>query len=414
MDMEATSDIFLLSHPDLYIKCPFCDSGSLNLAENIFQGIHFIGKYNCTTCTKSFFQTLPTGHDLDFPISFDESGELLKTDTDVTLWFVRPLLDSLFKEKRIDVTIEKEVFRQTEDAIILNCLDDCFGHAFAKLWNFPILKARYPNKSIIMFLPKRMRWLVPDGVDEVWSFNASFVDLENLLTNLGDEVRKNLLPRFSSVFASKSSTHLGPGTVDLKAFLKTERFDLNKFGNTPPRITFVLREDRFWHPYRVEFFLFKVFVKLQLAKNLFVWRQNFLVDRAVRRIKKKLANAEFYATGLNRTGKLSSVITDLRMKSLSAENERQWCDVYSKSHIVIGVHGSNMLIPSALSGGFIEILPRDKIKHIAEDTLVNHSSRYTHFLGRHLDHFVSPALVSQHAISMLKDFDYVYRNALWK
>jgi len=410
--MKPDEDIFLLSQVEWDVECLFCASVSVTLTEYVFQGIHILAKYNCSACAKSFFQTLPAGHDLDFPISFDESGKLIKTDTNATLWFVRPLLDSLFKEKKKNVTITKEVFRQTKDAIILNCLDNCFGHSFAKLWNFEILKSKHPDKSIIVFVPKRMRWLLPDSVDEVWSFDASFVTLKSLLVNLDEEVKKSLLPRFSNVFVSKSSTHLGPDKVELKAFLKTERFDLAKFSNTSPRITFVLREDRFWHQYSLEFFLFKVFVKLRLAKNIFVWRQNFLVNRAVRRIKKKLTTAEFYAAGLDSTGRLSPVITDLRLKTPNAENERQWCDLYSKSHIVIGVHGSNMLIPTALAGGFIEILPRNKIKHIAEDTFMNYGSRYTHFLGRHLDHFVSPALVSEHVTSMLKDFDYVYRNAL--
>lgn len=409
--MEPAEDIFLLSRPELKVNCHFCNSEFVSLEGSIFQGIHILAKCSCSSCASSFFHTLPVGHDLHFPISFDEKGKGLKVDPPATQWLTRPLLESFFKTKKIKVPIEKEVFRQAGEAIILNCLDNCFGHSFAKLWNIEILRAKYPDMSMIVLIPKRMRWLLPDYVDEVWSFDASFVDLGKFIANLDDDVKENLLPRFSRVFVSKAFTHLSLDKINLKAFLKIEPFDLEKFSNTTPRITFVLREDRFWHGYSFEFFAFKVFTKLGWSKKIFTWRQNFLVNRTARMIKAKLGHAEFYATGLNATGRLLAMITDLRTKTPSLQNEKQWCDLYSKSQVVIGVHGSNMMIPTALSGGFIEILPRYKIQHIAEDTLSKYNSRYTLFLGRHLDQFVSPTLVSNHAVSMLRDFAYLHRNA---
>lgn len=407
--MKTSEPIFLLSSLESSVKCHCCDGESVILKEFIFQGIHILAKYNCSACASSFFHTLPIGHDLLFPTSFDEAGKRVKAEIQ-SEWLVRPLLDSIFNEKKINITIEKEVFRQAREAIVLNCIDNCFGHSFMKLWNIEILKSRYPDRSVIVFVPKRMRWLLPDDVDEVWSFDASFPELEKFIVNLDEEVKKNLLPRFSHVFVSKAFTYLGLDKINLKAFLKTERFNLDKFNDAPPRITFVLREDRFWHRYPMEFFLFKLFVKLKLDKKIFIWRQNFLVNRAARKIKAKLASAEFYATGLNRTGRLSSMISDLRVQTPSAQKERQWCDLYSKSHVVVGVHGSNMLIPTALAGGFIEILPRYKIRHIAEDTLIDYNSRYTLFLGRYLDEFVSPAQISNHVTNMLTDFAYLHRN----
>ncbi|HTH54654.1 MAG TPA: hypothetical protein VL728_01325 [Cyclobacteriaceae bacterium] len=407
--MPLFEDIFLLSSPDLKVDCVYCN-GPTSITGSTFQGIHLIAKHDCPTCKRSFFHTLPAGHDLLFPLSFDETGKLFTGEEEALQWLARPLLDSIFKGEKINVGIEREVFRQASDAIILNCLDNCFGHSFTKLWNIEVLKSRYPDRSIIVFIPKRMRWLLPDHVDEVWSFDASFVDLGKLLVNLDEEVRKNLLPRFSSVFVSKAFTHLDLEKINLKVLLKTNPFDLSKFANTIPRITFVLREDRFWHRSQMEFFVFKIFVKLKFSKRIFIRRQNSLVNRAARQIKSKLPNAEFYAAGLNRTGRLSSLITDLRMTKPTVADERHWCELYSQSHVVIGVHGSNMLIPTALAGGFVEILPRHKIRHIAEDTLINYNSRYTLFLGRHLDQFAAPALVSNHVISMLHDFAYLERN----
>ena len=88
-----------------------------------------------------------------------------------------------------------------------------------------------------------------------------------------------------------------------------------------------------------------------------------------------------------------------------------WCQLYARSHIVIGVHGSGMLLPTSLAAGFIAIMPRHKIQHFAEDIAMVKPSRFMVFLGRHVDQYASPTLVSRHAIRMIRDFPYVYKNA---
>src|SRR5690242_17660691 len=101
--METSEDIFLLPSPDLQVNCHLCSHESVDLGDYVFQGIHIIGKYNCPACAGSFFQTLPVGHDLLFPMSFDDKGKRLKTDPSAEQWLVRPLLDSFFKNKKLNV-----------------------------------------------------------------------------------------------------------------------------------------------------------------------------------------------------------------------------------------------------------------------------------------------------------------------
>ena len=104
------------------------------------------------------------------------------------------------------------------------------------------------------------------------------------------------------------------------------------------------------------------------------------------------------------------MIKDMRSSQITADTEKNWCKIYAQSHVVIGVHGSNMLIPSSLAAGFIELLPRNKIAHLTEDLVLQNSSRYSIFLGRHLDHFASAELVSLHCCSMIKSFPFLYKN----
>jgi hypothetical protein len=388
--------------------CPTCGGNGIEPVI-LFQGIHTLVKSKCNNCNVHFFQTLPVGHDLLFPMTFIERDKKIVTK-ERAKWLSQPLVKALFEGACVRLKVSRDIHSQKSEAIILNCLDNCFGHVFAKLWNASILQEKYPDQSIIVFIPASMRWLIPAGISEIWAFDHSLSELDKFLTGLDEEVKQNLLPRFENVWMSKAYTHLDLARVDLKAMLRTDRFDLASFDITPTTITFVVREDRFWHSSAFEFFLFKVFVKLRLSKNIFVWRQNNLISRLADLIKKELGNARFHATGLGKSGRLSSLITDKRKINLTKEDELEWCDIYSKSHVVIGVHGSNMMIPTALAAGFIEVLPRHKLRHIAEDTLVNYSSRYTIFLGRHVDHFVRPRLLADHVVNIIRFFPYLYRN----
>lgn len=411
MVKSELNDLILI-HPPLQeeLVCPCCNTTANIQGTTVFQGIHTLWIFTCPACGKKIFNTIPTGHDLLFPTSFDEKGTCIKTEGTTSAWLVRPLIEAIVKNNGYEIKIEKEPFEQKEEAIILNCLDSCFGHAFSKLWNASILKEKYPEKLLIVFVPKSMRWLVPDNVAEVWSFDASGSALEKYLRNLDDEVKQNLFPRFEKVWLSKAYTHLDLSKIDLRAMLRTNRFQLENFSKLPTRITFILREDRFWHRHPFEYFLYKVFVKLNLSKRPFIWRQNQLIKKTARLVKKELNTISFFAAGLGRTGELSPLIKDQRKETLTPADEKDWCELYSMSQIVIGIHGSNMLIPTALSAGFIEILPRDKIRHIAEDTLIDRPSRYTLFLGRHVDHFSSPEIIAKHAVSLVRDFSYIYRN----
>src|SRR5262249_18336567 len=105
-------------------------------------------------------------------------------------------------------------------------------------------------------------------------------------------------------------------------------------------------------------------------------------------------------------GKASISVSDLRENAFSESIEMEWCKVYSKSHIVIGVHGSNMLLPTALAAAFIEIMPSWKIERWGEDIAQPYSDRKAVFLGRFLDGCCSVKDVSGHIIAILKEYKY--------
>lgn len=410
--MVTTNDDLIPLKPSeiLDVTCAVCGTEQPSQGELLFQGLHVVAKHTCSQCEQTFYTTLPVGHDLLYPAMFAEKGTHLSCDQSAISWLIGPLLKSLFHGVAITVPITRKGNATGEDAIILNCLDNVYGHVFTKLWNAVVLTRKYPDLHLIVFIPRALAWLVPDDVPEVWIFDAPLKQLRHGVANLDAEI-KDRMQHFTQVWLSKAYTHLDLERIDLRRLHRTEPFDLSRFNNLKPTITLVLREDRFWHSTRLEYFLFLVATKFKLSRSVFVWRQNRLVIKTARRILREIPSAEFFVAGLGATGRFPRVIRDRRKSAPTLEDEMMWCQLYARSHLVIGVHGSNMLLPTALAAGFIAIMPRHKIRHMAEDIAMVRPSRFLLFLGRHVDQHATPRLVSRHAISLIRYFPYVYKNA---
>ena len=400
---------------NIQFDCIFCKSDSVELKEVVFQGIHILADCSCNNCEKEFYHTMPVGHDMLFPVSFDKEGSYSNFDKQAGEWLARPLLDSFFKFSRKHADIEKRVFFERKEVIILNCLDSCFGHVLSRLWNAKLLIDSNPDKGVIVVLPKSMEWLVPLGVAEIWSVGLSLDSLNYYIGNL-DSFLKKEISRYEEVYLSPAFIHIDTSRVKLEAYTKIKEFNLAAYNASPPQITFVLRNDRFWHANSFEVLLYNACIKFKLIsyfRSYFVRRQNNFINKVARKIKDQLKEVRFFAVGIGNAGGLNHSIQDLRVEKITEITEiteREWCEIYVQSHVVIGVHGSNMLIPTSLAAGFIELLPRHKIPHITEDLALYQPSRYSLFLGRHLDHFASAKLVSLHAVSMIKDFPFLYQN----
>ena len=90
---------------------------------------------------------------------------------------------------------------------------------------------------------------------------------------------------------------------------------------------------------------------------------------------------------------------------MGAEMEKKWVKRYSKSHLVIGMHGSNMLLPSALSGSTLEILPPSRLGNILQDNLISEMGVLEAlFRYRHIPISEPAEKVAETATSMIKDY----------
>ena len=405
-------------YPEPYAQftCAHCNSSNPKIVNILFFGQPVLAECKCKSCGIIYYHTLPVGHYLWFPVSFSKEEKSYHPKS--YLWLAAPLLDSFLNERKIEPPIHKEVYKKYDEVILLNCLDSCYGHVFHKMMNALLHLKKQPELGLIFLIPKSFLWLVPAGVAEVWMVDTPLQNFHRWIGNLDDFIKQEF-KRFSKVYLSLAFTHLESTHLDLSALTKTQKFDLKKFDELPPTLTFICREDRMWVNNRLENFIYLAAIKFKLLTYLrkyFVYRQNQLYAKAARKIAGSIKNARFYAVGLGKTGQMGKNIIDYRHEggAMTEMQEKQWCALYAQSHIVIGIHGSNMIIPTSLSAGFIELLPRHKISHLTEDVTLSYAGRYRHFLGRFLDQFSSTRLLSLHAVSMLTDFRYFYANTAEK
>lgn len=393
--------------PNTYNKflCPECKNNNIKITDIIFQGIHVLADCKCNVCKFEFYHDFPVGHALHYPISIGKINQRVYNRNNIK-WFSKPLKDSLLSKNKENIKIEKKVYFSKKNVIILNCIDYLYGHVLLKLFNAQYYIDNCKEYGLVIIIPKSFEWLLPKKISEAWIIDINLKETQNWFTELEEFVREEF-KRFDKIYLSLAFSHPDPSKIDIERFTKIKRFNLDKFLENTINITFIIREDRLWFNSNYELFLYKALRKLKLLKyfnNFFINLQNKLINQTYKQIKSELPNVDFNIVGLGKVGKLKKYINDYREQYINKEIETKWCKIYSKSHIVIGVHGSNMLLPTALTAGFIEILPKNRYGNIIQDIFLPYKKRELFYLGRFVGEFVNPDEVASHAIAMIKYF----------
>ncbi len=393
--------------------CPRCNSLEVNQKQLFFQGIHILRDSICNKCLLKFYQTLPVGHDALFPTQFSKDGEFTVFVPSAKDWLALPLIRSMTSDAALKAEFKVNRRQKFKDIVLVNCLDSCFGHVFTKLWNSVSLVDRHPELGVIVLISSQCEWLVPDQVAEIWLVDLPVKNCNKKIEGL-DTFVQDELKHFETVYLSEAYTHLDHQKIDLEKLLKTPRFNLDEFNTKKPKICFVLRGDRFWHNSRPLNLLYLTASKFGFQKYIspiFGYRQMRLIKRTVELIQQQIPEVEIVLTGFGKAVK-NSKIKDPRIMKIESQHEVQRNEIYSQTHLIIGIHGSHMLVPSALTAGFIDLIPAYKLPHIVEDTVLPYKNRLLQFLGRFLDEYSSPKTVANHAISIFREFPYIHQNTI--
>lgn len=402
--------------PTLYSKfeCPNCRIMGCEPIESYFPGIHVLGRYRCASCHTGFLRDLPVGFAVEHPLAVDTGTGRLFNTTNAYTWLTAQFLQGYREPCRETVRIERLVRRQCRHVVLLNTLDFLYGHVLLKLYNAQYYLDHHPEMGLVLIVPKALAWLVPRAVAEVWVVDQPLSRAQRWYRSIDAFVQRQL-QRFDAVFIAKAYPHPDFSSVDIERFAGVAPFPPTEFLKRPPHITFVARTDRLWFLTRRGKFCYRALNRLWLgdgASRWFVRRQESGMRRTIKCIRRILPEATFTVVGLGRAGALKDLAHDLRFESMDERTERAWCTAYAASQVVVGMHGSNMLLPTALAAGCVEILPYDRYGNLVQDISVRYLDRRQLFHYRFVDEFARPRDIARHVCSMFKHQFAFYRNNL--
>lgn len=394
------------------ISCILCSNTKVIVNSLHLAGVHFLAKCTCNVCRESFYYTLPSGHALRYPIAISTTLEKAKYAEHETLkWIVDPLIQAIKGPNDNDITIEIKKNKESDSVIFLNCLDYLYGHVLLKIFNAQYYLENVKDKGVILIIPRNFEWLVPKGVAQLWVVDVKMSETRQWFTKL-DSLFNSTLNSYKNVFLSLAFPSPDPSKIEIERFTGVKRFDINEFENRKPVVTFIYREDRLWLPFRFlhTISIYSQLLKLKSLNKILLSSQNIRIKRFAKLLHNKIPECTINLVGLGTKGKMPSYVKDFRTKKINSSIEIEWCKLYAASHLVVGVHGSNMLLPTALAAGYIEILPSDRFGNILQDILSPYTGREQHFLGRFVNENISPRKLVFIIYSVITKFPHFKRS----
>ncbi|AKG24505.1 hypothetical protein IJ00_07330 [Calothrix sp. 336/3] len=370
-------------------QCPHCQ-GDLEPLSILWQGMHICIETECTQCHAKIIDDLKVGH----ATVLNNQIDLEKNQYFGSEWLSQALLNSLKNPIEDKINITKEIFKSSERVIILNCIDFLYGHCLLKLLNAQSHIDNDSDYGLIVIVPKFMRWLVPDGVSEIWTVDIKLGNSQKHYSSFHQFVSQEM-ERFQEVYVSKAYSH--PQEFNISRFTRIPKHDFQK---EDVIVSFIWREDRLW----INSLIARGLKKTGL-KSLAYWFQNWKIRNLFQRISLMIPEAKFVVTGLGKNTIFPSWIRDERVEKFDDKSEIKICQIYSDSRLVIGIHGSNMLLPSGHAGMTIDIMPKDRWGNFAQDILyAEQDERIAGFRYRYLPDGISLKQLVDIIKSMIIDY----------
>jgi FkbM family methyltransferase len=340
---------------------------------------------DCSGCGHRYLQDLPAGHGLVYPTTLDlDTGETF--DPAEATWFsswLRPAWESPDGQP-VELTVTVNETRP--EVVLLNCLDAVYGHSILKLLNAERELERANGLGLVLLVPASLVPLLPEGAAEVWAVRERAVRFDRWLLELETRIASEL-ERFDRCLLSPAFPHPDPATYRLERFVEGIRPE--RIGD--PSVVISLRDDRLW------------------GKDEKAQRKH--VAQFWSRVRAEFPQAACTAVGVGQRAALPAEIEDLRGASPDEELEWRWLALLQGADLVVGVHGSNMLLPSGLARATIELLPEPRYGNVFQATLVSRSKpvlalfRHRTIYGDAMLTDVSGDRVAAVAVSLLAELD---------
>ncbi|MFN2480547.1 MAG: hypothetical protein ABR554_03545 [Pyrinomonadaceae bacterium] len=374
-------------------------------------GMRNLAQLHCAGCGREFYGDLAAGQALYTPMLLEKAAGVVHDPHGVP-WFADWLRDSYASRTSTPLRFEQEeVAPVTRHPLLLNCLDTLYGHCLLKLLNAQHYLNHRPDLDLIILVPSLLRWMVPAGVAQIWTIDLPLRRGLEWNDWLAREISRRV-ESFGGASLSVAHSHPHPDDYDIEHFTRVKPFPLDEWERrlTSPTVTFVWREDRLWPgadqttPARFG----RIFTPAETA----VERQRRLVTGLAEALRTEHPTIDFAVVGLGKAAGLPAWIADMRRDELDAGTERAWCLRYADSHLVVGTHGSHMLLPSAHAGGVVELIGTQRWGNFLQDILFRTSDcREMFFRYRFVAESTTPAALAQLASSVLTGYS-PFRNLM--
>lgn len=393
--------------PDGDHTCPYCQV-PLAVRGWYIPGMRNLADLKCPQCGLDFYGDLPAGHGLYYPMLLERATGIVHGQHHVD-WFANWLRDSYAHRVNTPIGFSVEDFRPLRQIVLLNCLDVLYGHCLLKLLNAQYYLDHHPELDLVVLVPRFLRWMVPDGVVAIWTADLPLGRGIEWNDWLAAEINRQIEP-LEKGWLSVALSHPYPADYDIKRFTRVRPFPVDEWDTRleRPTVTFIWREDRIWQNVN-HYGCFQKLVqrlkrRLGLSQHLLHEQKQQVVSLA-QALRRTFPQLDFAIAGLGCSGGLPNWISDLRSLEIDEYVEKTWCERYAKSHIVIGVHGSNMLLPSAHAGAVIELVPGERWGNLIQDILVvGQDIRETMYRYRFLPLDTSPTVIAEVIKFLLRYF----------
>jgi hypothetical protein len=339
----------------LEATCPQC-AAALEATGWTMPGMRMLARARCTGCGRPYFVDLPAGQGLYSPMILDPATGAVHDRAGVE-WFAEWLGKSW--RERTAATPAFTVSRLsplTRPAVLINCLDTLYGHALLKLLN----AQQYLDSGtvdVILIIQPFLAALVPEGVAETWRVDLPLREGTGWSDGLAADIAAECA-RIGDLRLAPVHPHPHPTTFAIERFSRVKPFAVDQWQSGPRKaVTFIWRDDRIWSP----------------SGRLMARTQASAVGALFKALRGHLPDLDAAVAGIGTPGGLPGWIADMRSPRPSQSVERDWLRRYSDSHAVIGVHGSNMLLPSAHAGSVFELLPDSRQGNFLQDIVFNGS-----------------------------------------
>lgn len=399
--------------PDVDHSCPYCQV-RLEVRDWYIPGMRNLADLRCPQCYREFYSDLPAGHGLYYPMLLDRATGVVH-DAHGVNWFAKWLGDSYVNRVNSPVEFTIEDFRPLKQPVLLNCLDRLYGHCLLKLLNAQYYLDQRPDLDLIVLVPHFLRWMVPEGIASIWTVDLPLNQGIEWNDWLASEIKQRI-ERLEICWLSLGFSHPHPEDYDIERFTRVRPFPIDEWDIRlkQPMVTFIWREDRVWEKLcrygRWQRLTRGLKRKLGLAQHP-LHEQKQRVGALAQILPQTFPQLDFAVAGLGQPGGLSHWITDLRTLKINKDVERVWCERCAQSHVVIGVHGSNMLLPSAHAGAVVELVPTERWGNLVQDILPTAGDvREVMFRYRFLPLESSVDTVAKVTVSLLRDLSKVLLN----